>query len=233
MNLNKLILLCCAIATIGSAAAQWKPAGDKIKTVWAEKVNPSSVLPEYPRPQMERSAWMNLNGLWDYAIKPVGQAEPAAFDGQILVPFAVESSLSGVQKAVGQSNELWYKRTFTVPTTWSKENIILNFDAVDWKTDVFVNDILIGSHQGGYTPFSFDITPYLTGKGPQKLVVRVWDPTDRGYQPAGKQAVDPSGIFYTAVTGIWQTVWIEPVTPEHARLVKFTDSAEQQIRKRR
>ena len=220
MNLNKLILLCCAIATIGSAAAQWKPAGDKIKTVWAEKVNPSSVLPEYPRPQMERSAWMNLNGLWDYAIKPVGQAEPAAFDGQILVPFAVESSLSGVQKAVGQSNELWYKRTFTVPTTWSKENIILNFDAVDWKTDVFVNDILIGSHQGGYTPFSFDITPYLTGKGPQKLVVRVWDPTDRGYQPAGKQAVDPSGIFYTAVTGIWQTVWIEPVTPEHVTAVK-------------
>lgn len=218
--MKKTFLVCCALALTLGAQAQWKPVGDKIKTKWAEQINPKNVLPEYPRPQLERTDWVNLNGEWEYAIKPRGGAEPAAFDGNILVPFAVESSLSGVQKEVGENNELWYKRTFTVPANWKNKDVVLNFGAVDWKTDVFVNDILIGSHQGGFTPFSFNITPYLAGKNNQKLVVRVWDPSDKGYQPRGKQTSNPEGIWYTPVTGIWQTVWLEPVATNHITSVK-------------
>ena len=218
--MRKLLLAFCAFATICSAGAQWKPAGDKIKTDWAEKVDPRNVLPEYPRPGMERADWQNLNGEWEYAILPKGQAEPTSFDGNILVPFAVESSLSGVQKEVGEKNELWYKRTFTVPSSWKGKDILLNFGAVDWKADVFVNDILIGSHTGGFTPFSLNITPYLNGKSTHKLVVRVWDPSDKGYQPRGKQVANPEGIWYTPVTGIWQTVWLEPVASSHITSIK-------------
>ena len=218
--MKKTLLACCALALTLGAQAQWKPVGDKIKTPWAEQVNPANVLPEYPRPQLERGDWQNLNGEWEYAIKPAGDVEPATFDGKILVPFAVESSLSGVQKEVGENNELWYKRTFSVPSAWKNKDIVLNFGAVDWKADVFVNDILIGSHKGGFTPFSFNITPYLTGKSNQKLVVRVWDPSDKGYQPRGKQTSRPEGIWYTPVTGIWQTVWLEPVAAAHVTSVK-------------
>ena len=218
--MKKTLLACCALAFTLCAQAQWKPAGDKIKTQWAEQINPTNVLPEYPRPQLERADWVNLNGEWEYAIKPKGEAEPASFDGNILVPFAVESSLSGVQKEVGEKNELWYKRTFNVPANWKNKDVVLNFGAVDWKTDVFVNDVLIGSHKGGFTPFSFNITPYLTGKNNQKLVVRVWDPSDRGHQPRGKQVANPEGIWYTPVTGIWQTVWLEPVATNHITSVK-------------
>jgi len=198
---------------------QWKPAGDKIKTEWANKINPENVLPEYPRPVLERTEWKNLNGLWDYAILPVGQAEPSSFDGKILVPFAVESSLSGVQKKIGEENELWYKRTFTIPSNWKGKNILLNFGAVDWKAEIFINDIKIGTHTGGYTPFCFDITPFLKS-GDQKLVVKVWDGTDNGFQPRGKQVNNPQGIWYTSVTGIWQTVWLEPVNEKRITAVK-------------
>lgn len=218
--MKKTLFVCCALALALCAQAQWKPAGDKIKTQWAEQVNPKSVLPEYPRPLMERSEWQNLNGEWEYAIKPVGEVEPATFDGNILVPFAVESSLSGVQKEVGEKNELWYKRSFTVPAKWKGKDVMLNFGAVDWKAEVFVNDVLVGSHKGGYTPFSFNITPFLKGSGAQKLVVRVWDPSDKGYQPIGKQTSNPQGIWYTSVTGIWQTVWLEPVASNHITAVK-------------
>ncbi len=191
--------------------AQWKPAGEKIKTAWAEKIDVNNVLPEYPRPIMERAEWMNLNGLWDYSILKAGMAEPTAFDGQILVPFPVESSLSGVMKTVGGDNEVWYKRNVEVPAKWKGKNVLLHFGAVDWKADIWVNDIKIGSHTGGYTPFSFDVTPFLNKAGTQKLIVRVWDGTDKGFQPRGKQTSEPRGIWYTPVTGIWQTVWLEPV----------------------
>jgi len=218
--MRKKFLMCCALIAAVCAQAQWQPVGDKLKTKWANEINPENVLPEYPRPQMERGDWVNLNGLWDYAVKPKGQIEPAAFDGKILVPFAIESSLSGVQKEVGEMNELWYKREFTVPSNWKNKDVVINFGAVDWKADVFINDILIGSHKGGFTPFSFNITPYLAGKSKHKLVVRVWDPTDKGYQPRGKQVVRPEGIWYTPVTGIWQTVWLEPVATEHITHIK-------------
>ncbi|MDR1938511.1 MAG: beta-galactosidase, partial [Tannerellaceae bacterium] len=218
--MKKLSVLFCVLAMATSLQAQWKPAGDKIKTPWAEQVNPSNVLPEYPRPLMERGEWANLNGLWEYAVTPQGAAAPAAFEGQILVPFPIESSLSGVQKEVGETNELWYKREFTIPSNWKNKHVVLNFGAVDWKADVFVNDILVGSHQGGYTPFSFDITPCLAGKTRHTLVVRVWDPTDKGYQPRGKQVKNPEGIWYTPVTGIWQTVWLEPVSANHITAIK-------------
>ena len=117
MKKRTLLSLLCLSLTVG-AFAQWKPAGERIKTEWADKVDPNNVLPEYPRPVMERGEWKNLNGLWDYAITARGEATPTQFDGQILVPFAVESALSGVGKTVGQDKELWYSRTFEVPTTW-------------------------------------------------------------------------------------------------------------------
>lgn len=134
-----------------SFSQDWKPTGDKIKTQWAEKIDPANPLPEYPRPQMVRDQWQNLNGAWDYAILPKGSNEPAAFDGKILVPYAVESSLSGVQKMVGDKNELWYHRTFTVPATWKNKSLVLHFGAVDWKADIWINDVKVGAHQGGYT----------------------------------------------------------------------------------
>lgn len=216
------ILLSAVIATVTIPMfAQWKPAGDRIKTDWAEKIDVNNVLPEYPRPIMERSEWQNLNGLWNYSIVTANQQKPQQFDGKILVPFAVESSLSGVGKRVGAENEIWYEREFTVPSSWKNKNIILHFGAVDWKTDVWVNDVKVGSHTGGFTPFSFDITPALQ-KGSNKLTVKVWDPTDKGYQPRGKQVNNPGGIWYTPVSGIWQTVWLEPVPEKYIQSVKTT-----------
>ncbi|HBT85769.1 MAG: glycoside hydrolase family 2 TIM barrel-domain containing protein [Fermentimonas sp.] len=203
-----------------SLSAQWKPAGDKIKTRWASEIDVNNVLTEYPRPIMERAEWQNLNGLWNYAILPVGQ-QPSNYDGEILVPFAVESSLSGVQKRVGADNELWYQREFTIPSKWRNNKILLHFGAVDWRADVWVNDVKVGRHQGGYTPFSFDITPALVNST-NTIKVKVWDPTDQGFQPRGKQVNRPEGIWYTPVTGIWQTVWLEPVPETFIKDLRIT-----------
>ncbi|MDR2815391.1 MAG: beta galactosidase jelly roll domain-containing protein [Proteiniphilum sp.] len=212
----------------GSLFAQWQPAGDKIKTRWASEIDVNNVLPEYPRPIMERAEWQNLNGLWDYAIRPAGQQKPDGFDGKILAPFAVESSLSGVQKRVGKDNELWYQREFTVPSKWKNNKVLLHFGAVDWKADVWVNGVKVGQHTGGYTPFSFDITPALTN-GNNTLVVKVWDPADQGFQPRGKQVNRPEGIWYTPVTGIWQTVWLEPVPETYIENIKITPDVDKNI----
>ncbi|WP_430973900.1 glycoside hydrolase family 2 protein [Sunxiuqinia rutila] len=220
--MRKPILVILLHLLLVSAYAQWSPAGDKIKTSWAENIDVNHVLPEYPRPLMERTDWKNLNGLWEYAIQEVGAPEPADFDGNILVPFAVESSLSGVQKRVGDKNELWYKRNFTVPSNWKNKQILLHFGAVDWRSEIWINNIKVGTHEGGYAPFSFDVTPFLNKSGDQKLVVKVWDPSERGYQPRGKQTSRPEGIWYTPVTGIWQTVWLEPVAQKHIAYVRTT-----------
>ncbi len=191
----------------------WSPVEGRIMTRWAADVRPGSVRPEYPRPQMRRGDWLNLNGLWEYAIRPKDEARPAVFDGWILVPFPVESALSGVGREVGGGNRLWYRRTFRVPRAraWKKKLVILNFEASDWETTIWVNGRPAGTHRGGYDPFSFDITDSLRRRGDQEIIVSVWDPSDGGTQPRGKQVSKPRSIWYTAVTGMWATVWIEPV----------------------
>jgi beta-galactosidase/beta-glucuronidase len=193
--------------------ASWKIVPGRIKTLWADSVSPGKVLPEYPRPQMQRNNWQNLNGLWQYAILPKTGDEniPASFNGNILVPFAIESALSGVEKKVGKDSILWYYRTFNIPKNRKGERILLHFGAVDWRSDIYVNGLKAGFHEGGYDPFTIDITNGLKDGSIQELAVRVWDPTDDGPQPHGKQVVHPEGIWYTSVTGIWQTVWLETV----------------------
>lgn len=226
---NRILFLLILLSFESIAFAQWKPVGDKIKTKWADAINPADVLPEYPRPIMERSSWKNLNGLWQYAITEIDKPAPTKFDGDILVPFAVESSLSGVGKKVGDNKVLWYQCHFDVSSNWKNQNVLLHFGAVDWKTDVWVNDIKVGEHTGGFTPFSFDVTAALNKKGSNKLVVKVWDPTDRGHQPRGKQVNNPHGIWYTPVTGIWQTVWLEPVPQNHISNLRITPDIDKNI----
>ncbi len=221
MKNRVLFVIVLFLISMESVESQWKPAGDKIKTKWGENLDPQNVLSEYPRPLMERNEWLNLNGMWQYAIAPKGSDEPKVYDGNILVPFAIESSLSGVQKKVGKNNVLWYKRTFRCASEWKGKNVLLHFGAVDWKTEVWINGIKVGCHEGGFTPFSFNITPFLH-KGEQKIVVRVWDPTDDGPQPRGKQVNQPNSIWYTSVTGIWQTVWLEPVSKKYIAAIKTT-----------
>ena len=215
------LIIAAALGT-ASAWAQYAPAGNKIMTQWGENINPQSVWNEYPRPIMKRDAWANLNGLWHYAVTPMGSAAPQAPQGSILVPFCIESALSGVGKTLSADKELWYTRSFSVPSAWRGKNVLLHFGAVDWKADVWVNGIKVGSHTGGYTAFSFDITAALNAKGENTLQVRVVDGTDTGYQPRGKQVSDPKGIWYTSVSGIWQTVWLEPVPENHITRVLST-----------
>jgi len=220
----KKTLLLAAAAMLSVSSLAWSPAGNRIKTQWASQVMPDSPLPDYPRPQMVRDDWESLNGLWDYAILPEDEGYSRA-DGKILVPFCVESSLSGVQKAVGDKNALWYVRSFNIPKEWRKDDVMLHFGAVDWKAEVWINGHKVGEHSGGYAPFSFNITPYLNKSANQTIRVKVWDGTDCAYQPRGKQYQDPHGIWYTSVTGIWQSVWMEPV-PHEARIESYNPVAD-------
>ena len=228
MRKISLMMLACFMG-VTTVFGQWKPAGDRIKTDWAFKVDPENVLPEYPRPIMVRERWQNLNGLWDYRVIKRAQPQTVVSEGQILVPFAIESSLSGVARRVGADEELVYQRSFKVNCADKNEQVILHFGAVDWKTDVWVNDIKVGSHTGGFTPFSFNITHALNRKGENTLKVKVWDPTDAGYQPRGKQVANPDGIWYTPVTGIWQTVWLEPVDQLHISHLRITPDIDRRI----
>lgn len=209
----KQIALFSLIATMSySSYAEWKPAPAPLTTEWGSKVTPDNVHQEYPRPQLVRPEWKNLNGLWEIA---VGEGEasglhsdiPTSFPQQILVPFPIESSLSGVGK---RANHAWYKRTFEIPKDWADKKIFLNFEAVDYESAVYVNGQKVGTHKGGYDPFSFDITSHLKNSGPQEVMVAVFDPTDKGTQPRGKQVDKPHGIWYLPSTGIWQSVWLEP-----------------------
>jgi beta-galactosidase/beta-glucuronidase len=194
-----------------SALAQtWKPAPVTLKTQWGEKVDPANAWREYPRPQFVRERWENLNGLWDYAITPKTAGAPSKYTGQILIPFSVGSSLSGVGKMLMPDQRLWERRQFQVPAAWKGERVLLHFEAVDYDCALSVNGGYVGAHAGGYDRFSFDITPFLRD-GTNELLLGVTDPTDTGEQPRGKQVLSPQGIWYTAVSGIWQTVWMEPV----------------------
>jgi beta-galactosidase/beta-glucuronidase len=213
----------CVVSLFATSvsAADWKPAAGPLMTRWAKDVTPATAHREYPRPQLVRSEWENLNGLWDYAVKPHSEGSPATFEGSILVPFPVESALSGVMKRVGPENRLWYRRTVTVPKAWATKRVLLHFDAVDWEATVLVDGKEVGVHRGGYSPFTFDVTDQLAGDRPHELVVGVWDPSDAGSQPRGKQQNKPQGIWYTPSSGIWQTVWLEPVVKTHLQDVLF------------
>ncbi|WP_232794221.1 glycoside hydrolase family 2 protein [Pseudofrankia saprophytica] len=215
--------------------------GRRLRTAWSRAATTSSPLPEYPRPQLARSSWLSLNGHWEFRGErgPAGPAglgdldDLADLDGRgghgeppvgrrlprrILVPFPVESALSGI----GEPHErMWYRRTFQVPPDWAADRVHLNFGAVDWECRVWVNGVAVGAHRGGYDAFSFDITPHLTGRE-EEVLVHVLDPTDRGGQPLGKQRRHPGGIFYTSVSGIWQTVWLDRTPPRYVSRLTLT-----------
>ncbi len=218
-----LLILCLSQPTFSQAQdPAWRAIDTKILTPWAADVDPQNPLPAYPRPQLVRPNWQNLNGLWQYRIQEKDQAQPQEYQGQILVPFAVESALSGVGQRVGNDSVLWYQTTFTTPSMKRGKRVLLHFGAVDWEAQVYLNGQEVGNHRGGYDPFSFDITEQINGKDAQELVVRVWDPTDDGPQPRGKQINQPERIWYTPVTGIWQTVWLEVVPDTYIASTKNT-----------
>ena len=217
-----LLTLGALAGLITPHAADWQPAQGPLMTRWAKDVSPQNALPEYPRPQLKRADWLNLNGLWDYAIADKDASRPAAWDGRILVPYPLESALSGVMKRLGENQRLWYRRTFQVPDAWIGKQVLLHFGAVDWEATVWVNRQEVGRHRGGYDAFKFDMTTALKPGAEQEIVVAVWDPTDAGYQPRGKQIRNPHGIWYTPTSGIWQTVWIEPVAATHLDAVRIT-----------
>ena len=203
------------------ASAEWKPAPAKLMTRWGKEISAATIpWSEHPRPQMQRVDWQCLNGLWDYALVPRHAPRPAQWDGQIMVPFCPESALSGVGKSVGIDKHLWYRRTVDIPAGWAGQRLLLHFDAVDWEATIFVNGKEVGTHQGGFDPFVFDIADFVAD-GKAEIALRVWDPTDQGSQPVGKQLSNPHGIWYTPVSGIWQSVWLEPVFPAHVTAVRF------------
>ena len=202
-----------------------------IATLFAAVVKPDNVLPEYPRPQLTRDDWLNLNGLWEFEPGKEGDAVPVGrtLARNILVPFAVESAMSGVME---HHERLWYRRAFTVPAGWRGKQILLHFGAVDYETEIFFNGKTLGTHKGGYDPFTIDLTSALSGDGPQELIIRVYDPSDKGGQPRGKQTLHPGGAMYTTVTGIWQTVWLEPVAKsgiDHLTIVPDVDGGQVKV----
>jgi len=218
-------------ATFAQAADAWKPAKGPLMTRWAKDVSPENAHPEYPRPQMVRKEWQNLNGVWQFQAATENEEAPVGKDlkEQILVPYPVESALSGVMR---HETRMWYRRTFEVPKDWTGRKVLLHLDAVDWEGTVYVNGKKLGTHRGGYDAFGFDITKSLRPDGPQEIIVGVYDPTDQGNQPRGKQVSKPGGIWYTPTSGIWQTVWIEPVKDqfiEQVQAIPDVDAGEVKI----
>jgi hypothetical protein len=223
LNLLGRIFLIVAVVLSARASepAVWHPAHATLMTRWAAVVGPTNALPEYPRPQLVRTDWQNLNGLWDYAITLETVSNLPSFAGKILVPFPVESALSGVMTNFDEHSKLWYHRSFEVPESWRGLRVRLHFGAVDWRCQVWVNGRSIGQHQGGYDAFTFDITDALRWNGTEEISVCATDPTE-GDQPRGKQSRKPDGIFYTSTSGIWQTVWLEPVSEVCIDRLKIT-----------
>lgn len=229
--IRKSVILSCLLAmTLSHGHSQeWKPAGDKILTEWATQVNPKQPHPEYPRPQLVRSNnWQNLNGLWKYAVtdKSVSQL-PTNWDGNILVPYAIESALSGVGKSLNKDQALWYQTEIVLSKKLKNDKTILHFGAVDWQCEVFVNGQSVAKHEGGFNSFSVDISQALKKGNKQQIALRVWDPTSDGPQPRGKQINNPHSIWYTPVSGIWQTVWLESVPKTYIKSTHQTPQVDQ------
>ena len=208
--MKKTVFFALALLLAVTRISAYEQAGDRIRTKWAAEVGPDNARPEYPRPQMVRKDWVNLNGLWDYAVTSSDALAMPQAEGQILVPFCIESSLSGVGRRVEADEALWYRTVLAAPEKWAGKRMLLHFDAVDWQCEVFINGEAVTVHQGGYTAFEVDVTEYLAS-GPATLELKVTDPTDDDTHPVprGKQYREPHGIWYTPVTGIWQTVWME------------------------
>lgn len=207
---RRLLISAGLFLAVAAASRAWTAAKAPLMTRWADQVSPTNALPQYPRPQLVRADWLNLNGLWDYAITPGSADKPASYPGKILVPFPVESALSGVMTNFDEHSKLWYHRTLAIPDAWRGKHIRIHFGAVDWRCQLWINGKNVGCHQGGYDHFCFDITDDLLWKGTEEVLLCVIDPTE-GDQPRGKQSRKPEGIFYTPCSGIWQTVWLEPV----------------------
>ena len=228
--MNKIFLLVIALALMPPLlfAQKWQSKQAVLMSKFAKNVKPESVLPEYPRPQMVRVKWYNLNGIWQYqpGVDANDLLPKGKLSNSILVPFPVESALSGVME---HHDRLWYRRTFSIPVTWKSNRVLLHFGAVDYEAEIFVNGKSLGIHKGGYDPFSFDITDALTASGKQELTVRVFDPTDAGGFPRGKQSLNPQGIMYTSVTGIWQTVWLEPVVNNGINNIKIVPDVDKAL----
>lgn len=219
-----IFLLCCGVC-FSAYAQKWEMKQAPLMTPWSKNIDIHHVLPEYPRPLMQREDWKNLNGVWEFEMRVEGDRLPAKrkLHEKILVPYPWESALSGVRRQLS-TQRAWYKRTFTLPKEWKGKNIILNFGAVDWESEIYVNGKLVGTHKGGYDPFSFNITSYLDlSAKEQELIVSVYDPGNSKAIPHGKQNntrfSEPKGYSYSPSSGIWQTVWIEPVNKDHVTAI--------------
>jgi hypothetical protein len=225
-----------ALTSQVAAAADptWHKGIPPLATPWTDKVGPDNALPEYPRPQMTRSKWQNLNGVWEFAKATTGEATPAgkSLAERVLVPYPIESALSGIQR---HEDRMWYRRTFTVPSNWkvgSGNRLQLHFGAVDYDAKVFVNGTQVATHRGGYDGFDVDVTDALTASGPQELIVWAEDLTDATGQPIGKQRrTSDHGIFYQGSSGIWRTVWMEPVPAASISSLSLTPSVTQGVLK--
>lgn len=229
LSLSIWLLIAFLTGVLSSAQGQtWEPKQGPLTTRWASQVSPTNVHPEHPRPQLVREGWSTLNGLWEYAIRSRNASAPSGeFDGEILVPFSITSSLSGVMTRVGPEYKLWYRKSFSFPHSWRDGRVLLHFGAVDWDASVWVNGQIVGSHSGAYSPFTCDITAAIEEEDEQQILVSTWDPTDAGFQPRGKQVRNPHGIWYTPTNGIWQSVWLEHVPEQYIESIRITPDVDQ------
>ncbi|MGV0852699.1 sugar-binding domain-containing protein [Mycolicibacterium phlei] len=212
------------LSTPAHAAESWQRQSPPLSTPWTHLVGPNNALPEYPRPAMTRDRWLNLNGVWAYTGRPADKAlstppAPEEYDERILVPYPTESALSGIKR---HDDQMWYRKVFQLPGTWRGQRVLLHFGAVDQIATVWVNNRRVAHHEGGYTSFSADITEALRWSGPQEIVVRAEDRNEANPFPVGKQRTHPEGLFYTGASGIWQTVWMEPVRAAHIQKLDIT-----------
>ncbi len=236
MQMKRLFMVTVAamLMSMVGYAQEWQRLSAALMTPWGEQIDPENVWQEYPRPQLVRQDWMNLNGVWEYFRRSNTQSMSyvrtlSSFRQRILVPFGVESALSGIMHTdlgTTANSVLMYRRTFELTEAFAGKTTLLHFGAVDWRCVVYVNGEKVGQHDGGSDPFTFDITPYLKASGEQELQVAVWDPCNRGGQPIGKQTTSPGSIWYTSCSGIWQTVWLEPVNPCYIERYELVPDAE-------